>query len=164
MVTFENAATHAERAHDALRGLAHASQSLSHAADSYSILGSLSAGLISLRQTADQLAGWHDDAANSAVDAAGDPGAGYRHAVMAAARLRQASVLLERVSAEVDAAWAENGRVAWQPELLTEPVQPSADQNQDLDSRRHRLAPGSAFGAEPDSTDRSGPDRDTPGR
>lgn len=163
MATFDNAATDAEQAREALRGLAHASQTLARPRDSYAILGSLSAGLVSLGQTLDQLASWHDHAASRAADDAGDPRAGYRHAIMAAARLRQASALLERVGTEVDAAWADNGRIVWHPELLTETVQPSTDRNQDLDSRRHRLAPGSAFGADPDSTDRSGPGRDTPG-
>lgn len=162
MVTFENAAADAEQARDALRGLAHASQTLAQPADSYAILGSLSASMVSLRQTVDQLAGWHDHAASRAVDDADDPRAGYRHAIMAAARLRQASALLERAGAEIDAAWADNGRVAWHPVPPAGPAQPGTDR--DLTSRRDRLAPGSAFGADPDSTDRSGPGRDTPGR
>lgn len=154
MATFEDAATDAEEAQEALRGLAHASRTIARAGDSYPVLGSLSAGLASLRQVLDQLAGWHDDAASLAADDAGDPQVGYRHAIMAAARLRQAAALVERAGAEVDAAWNDNGRIAWQPEPPTKPNQP--DTGHDLTDRRRRLAPGSAFGAKPPGTDRDG--------
>lgn len=139
MVTPEDAATAAE---NALTALVDANSASTKIEDSYAVLGSLSAGLVSLRRVVDQLATWHDDAADRASGTSGDAPAGYRHAIMAAARLRQAATLLERTTAHVDAAWTDNGQIIWQPAS-----QPRATQHLEPRGRPQRqLPPGSAFG------------------
>lgn len=139
-LTPEDAATAAEAA---LISLARATAS-TELADSYAVLGSVSASLVSLRQILDQLATWHDIHADRAAGTGTDPRAGYRHAVMAAARLRQATNLAERTGAHVDAAWADNGHIVWQPG----PDAEAPGRGVDADGRAEprRLPPATAFG------------------
>ncbi|WP_053208211.1 hypothetical protein [Jiangella muralis] len=143
MVSMEAAAAAAEAA---LAAMARPDVTLDEPDGSYSTLGSVSAGLVSLRQALDQLALWHDRAAGRAADDDSEPRSGYRHAIMAAARLRHATALVQRASVEIDAAWAENGHIVWQPA----PHPPAATIHRKPDEPTElarRLPPTSAFGA-----------------
>lgn len=115
MPTFQNPTADAAEASEALRGLAHASRVFEDPADTYAVLGDLLAGVRSLRQVVDQLATVHAGNQVRAYDDAGNQGAGASHALIAAARLRQAAVLLDGVHEQVDAAMGASGRIAWRP-------------------------------------------------
>ncbi len=60
MPTFENPAADADEAQTALRGLAHATRSIEDPRQVYSVLGSLTSAVESLRQSLHQLAAFHD--------------------------------------------------------------------------------------------------------
>lgn len=145
-VSSEPAPSAADTAREALRGLAHATQMIPELGDSYAVLGSLHAGLSSLRQTIDQLADLHERHAPRVVTA--DPRQLGREvaADIAAAELREAAAFLERANGRVSAAWSHNGRIVWHPEP---PAPPS------LDGSR-RLASPSSFG-EPTAARGGGP-------
>lgn len=115
MPTFQNPTTDATEASEALRGLAHATRVFEDPADTYAVLGDLLAGVRSLRQVFDQLATVHAGNQVRAYDDAGNQGAGASHALTAAARLRQAAVLLDGVHERVDAAMSASARIAWRP-------------------------------------------------
>lgn len=115
MPTFQNPTADAAEASEALRGLAHASRVFEDPADTYAVLGDLLAGVRSLRQVVDQLATVHAGNQVRAYDDAGNQGAGASHALIAAARLRQAAVLLDGVHEQADAAMGASGRIAWRP-------------------------------------------------
>lgn len=115
MPTFQNPTADAAEASEALRGLAHATRMFEDPADTYAVLGDLLAGVRSLRQVLDQLASAHVRNQVRAYDDAGNQGAGASHALAAAADLRQAVALLDRVHDQVDAAMGFSGRIAWRP-------------------------------------------------
>jgi hypothetical protein len=117
VVRSEPAVSAADAAREALRGLAHAIRAIPEPGDSYGVLGSVHAGLASLRQTFDQLADFHEHHAPTAVRELG----GQVAAEIAAAELREAAALLERASGRISAAWSHNGRIVWQPEPLSPP-------------------------------------------
>ncbi len=133
----EPAASAADAAREALRGLAHATQALPEPAESYAVLGSLHAGLASLRQTVDQLADFHERRA-ATLTTSDARELGRQVAVeVAAAELREAAAFLERASGRVSAAWSHNGRAVWQPEPPALPLSPAPSR---------RLAAPSSFG------------------
>jgi hypothetical protein len=147
VVRSEPAASAADTAREALRALAHATQAIPEPGDSYAVLGSLHAGLASLRQTVDQLADWHER--HAPLAATSDPRQLGREvaAEVAAAELREATAFLGRASGRVAAAWSHNGRVVWQPEP---PAPPSSS------APLRRLAGPSSFGAMPTPGDGGG--------
>ena len=140
----EPAASAADAAREALRGLAHATQALPEPGESYAVLGSLHAGMASLRQTVDQLADFHErHAATLATSDARELGRQVAIEI-AAAELREAAALLARASGRISAAWSHNGRVVWQPEPPAPPSSPAPSR---------RLAAPSSFGEPATSTD-----------
>ena len=143
MVSPEAPTSAADSAREALRGLAHATQSIPEPGESYAVLGSLHAGLASLRQAVDQLADLHDrHAPIAATSGPGELGRAVA-AEIAAAELREAAAFLDRASGRVSAAWSHNGRIVWQPEPPTPPpAGPS-----------RRLATPSSFGGPAASRD-----------
>lgn len=126
--------------------MAHATQSIPEPDDSYAVLGSIHAGLASLRQTVDQLADFHER--HAPIAATSDPRQLGRAvaAEIAAAELREAATFLDRAYSRVSAAWSHNGRIVWQPEPPTPPPA--------VPSRR--LATPSSFG-EPTASRDAGP-------
>ena len=132
----EPPASAADAARETLRGLAHATQAIPEPGETYAVLGSLHAGLASLRQAVDQLADWHER--HAPIAATSDPRELGREvaAELAAAELRDAADFLERASSRVAAAWSHNGRIVWQPEP---PAPPSPGASS-------RLAAPSSFG------------------
>ena len=147
MVRSEPAASAADAAREALRGLAHATQTIPDPGDSYAVLGSLHAGLASLRQTVDQLADWHERHAPIAATSDARELGGQVAAEVAAAELREAAAFLERASGQVSAAWSHNGRIVWQPEP---PAPPSSS------APLRGLAAPSSFGELPTPSDGGG--------
>lgn len=143
----EAAASAAATAREALRGLAHATQAIPDPADSYTLLGSVHAGLASLRQVVDQLADWHER--HTPTAATPDPREVGRQvaAEIAAAQLREAAAFLGRAGGLVAAAWSHNGRVIWEPEP---PAPPPPE------GRSRRLATPPSFDALPRSGDSCG--------
>lgn len=120
--------------------LAHSSRLMPPQVETATMVGSLAAGLGALREVLDQLASWHERAAEGAVDAAGDGDVGYRSAFDVAMQLSQAAMELERATTAVAAAHQTADRISW----------PAADRVLDLapaDRSSRRLAPPSLFGA-----------------
>ena len=113
MPTFDDPTADATEASAALRGLAHASRSFAHPADTYAVLGDLLAGVRSLTQVLDQLATTHLTHGALAHDDAGDQAAGASSALAAADELHQAATLLDGVHDRLDAAMSQSGRIAW---------------------------------------------------
>jgi hypothetical protein len=149
MPTYENPATDASEAAEALRGVAHATRTFTDPGDSYRVLGSLSTALASLRQSLDQLADWHDRNTDRAALDDGDRRQGRYEAATAAVKLRDAADAVQQAHRSLNTAFNHNGRIAWQPSPDLPPRSP------DRDSSR-QLAPPSAFGTGPAS--REGPD------
>lgn len=142
----EAAASAADTAREALRGMAHATTSIPEPGDSYAVLASLHAGLASLRQTVEQLADFHERHAPSAATSELRQLGHAVAAEIAAAELREAAALLDHACGRVSVAWSHNGRVVWQPEPpTTAPTGPS-----------RRLAAPSSFG-EPTVSSDGGP-------
>lgn len=147
MVRSEPAVSAADAAREALRGLAHATRAIPEPGDSYGVLGSLHAGLASLRQTLDQLADFHERHAPTAITLDAGELRSQVAAEIAAAELREAAALLERASGRISAAWSHNGRIVWQPE----PLGPSSSS-----ASLRWLAGPSWFGERPTPSDGGG--------
>jgi hypothetical protein len=112
MPTYKDPAVDAEQTREALRGLAHATHSMSDPGDTYKVLGSLSAALLSLQQSLDQLAGLHERYALQAT-VEGDSRAGRRDALAAGEHLREAAGSVRKAHGELRAAFNHNGQIAW---------------------------------------------------
>jgi predicted RNA-binding Zn ribbon-like protein len=120
MPTFRDPTHDAAEASEALRGLAHATRAFDDPADTYAVIGSLLAGVRSLRQVIDQLATAHLDHRRLAHDDAGDHRAGTRAAGTAADELHRAGTLLNAAEARLDIAFQQTGRIAWYPDPTPE--------------------------------------------
>lgn len=147
MPTYENPAADAAEAAEALRGLAHASRTVTDPSDTYRVLGSLSGALASLGQSLDQLAGWHERNAGHAASDDGDRDAGRRDATEAGAWLREAADWIQHAARSLNEAHNHNGRIAWQHEGIdAAPARPAASPTAPA---QRRLAPPAAFGTTP---------------
>lgn len=116
MPTFNDPTADAAEASAALRALAHASRTFTRPADTYPVLGELAAGVRSLTQVVDQVAGAHLIERHRAFDDNGDQVAGQTAAVAAGTELLAAKALLVQVHDRIDAAMSQSGRIAWHPE------------------------------------------------
>ena len=96
MPTFDDPVADAAEASEALRGLAHASRTFSQPAEMYGVIGDLSSGIRSLRQSLEQIADVHERKAAHAFHDDGDHDAGVRDALAAAEELRQCALLVDR--------------------------------------------------------------------
>lgn len=112
MVTLDPT-TDAETARELLRELVHTTRTMTPPAETATMIGSLASGLDALRQILDQLGGWHERAAEGAVDAAGDGDVGYRTAFDVAMQLSQAAMGVEQAASAVDAAHHSASRISW---------------------------------------------------
>lgn len=115
MPSFEDPTTDAGELSEAARGLAHATRQFDDPADSYTVLGELQSTLFSLHQSLQQLARLHRELGDRASADDGDEVAGWIHARVAAGRLDSAAEYVDHATDELMAAFAENGRIAWQP-------------------------------------------------
>jgi len=147
MPTYENPVADATEAAEALRGVAHATRTFTDPSDSYRVLGWFSTALVSLRQSLDQLADWHDRNTDHAATDDGDRRQGHYEAAMAAVELRDAADAVQQAHQSLNTAFSHNGRIAWQP------GPDLARRSPDRDSSR-RLAPPSAFGTDTASRER----------
>lgn len=116
MPTFEDPKPDAEELREAARALAYATRTITTPADVYDVLGSLQHTLIGVHQSLQQLAVWHRQHAPYAATDDGDRTAGRAHSAAASARLASAAQDVDRATDHVMAAFAENGRIAWQSE------------------------------------------------
>jgi hypothetical protein len=146
--TYENPAADAGEAAEALRGLAHATRVIAEASDTYRVLGALSTALASFGQSLDQLADWHDRNAGHAATDDGDRRAGRQEAEAAGEYLRDAAGRIRLAHGALNEAFSHNGRIVWHAGIEAGLIHPSR-------GRAERLAPPSAFGADPAS--REGP-------
>ena len=140
----EPAASAADTAREALRGLAYATRAIDEPCDTYAVLGSLHAGLASLRQTIDQLASFHERHAPLATTSQPCELGHQVAAEIAAAELREATAGIEHAYSRIAAAWSHNGRIVWH----REPPEPAA--------WTRRLADPSAYGALPAADSNAG--------
>ena len=115
MPTFHDPAADGDEAREALRGLAHATRAFDDPAQTYGVIGSLMAGIRSLRQVLDQVAAAHLDHQDGALTDAGDSVAGAADAQRAANALHDAAWHLGYVEINLDLASQHSGRIAWQP-------------------------------------------------
>ena len=132
-----------DRVGELLRELAHATQMMAPQAETATMIGSLASGLAALRQVLDQLASWHERAAEGAVDVAGDGDVGYRGSFDVAMQLSQAAVEVERATTAVDAAQQTADRIHW-PAVDQAPGRAPTRASAVQSDRR--LAPPSLFG------------------
>lgn len=139
----EPAASAADIAREALRGLAYATRTIDEPDDSYTVLGSLHAGLASLQQTIDQLASFHERHAPLATTSQPRELGHQVAAEIAAAELREAATGIEHAYSRIAAAWSHNGRIVWH----REPPEPA---------HATRLADPSAYGAPPAADSNAG--------
>lgn len=112
MPTFENPAVDANEAQAALRGLAHATRSISDPREIYSMLGSLSAAVASLSQSLHQLAAFHDGTAKG-VWAADDTPAGRAATCEVSWELHRAGEILRQVGESIETAHGAESRVTY---------------------------------------------------
>ena len=128
MPTFTDPTADAAEASQALRGLAHASRTFERPAEMYGVIGDLSSGIRSLRQSLEQLADVHERKAAYAFDDDGNHETGVRDALAAAEELRECALLVDRADDRLSAGFIAAGRIAWHPEpapelVSEEPVQ-----------------------------------------
>ena len=95
----------ADQLSETVRSLAHSTRNVPAPADSYALLGNLSASIWSLGQVADQLGRWHANAAEASDE--------RRECENAETYLRTAADLLRNAGEQLDQAHAENGRIRW---------------------------------------------------
>jgi hypothetical protein len=122
-----------------LRELAHTTRSMTGPAETATMIGSLASGLVALRQVLDELSGWHERAADGAVDAAGDGDVGYRYAFDVALHLSQAAMEVERAVTAVAAAHQTASHISWSAAEQRSSRVPAVRPGR-------RLAPPSLFG------------------
>lgn len=113
MSTFEGPATDADEAREALRALAHTTHRIADPREVYRVLGGLSAGLLSLQQSLDQLASWHEQNAEHAVSEDGSRAVGIGDARVAEEHLREAAGWVRQAHCELREAFNHHGRIVW---------------------------------------------------
>lgn len=113
MPTFHDSRADAAEASAALRGLAHASRSFDDPAQTYAVLGDLSAAVRSLRQVIDQVADAHLTHRDNATNDDGERSAGAQSAMAAADELHQAATLIDQADDRLGAAFSHSGQIAW---------------------------------------------------
>jgi hypothetical protein len=126
MPTFDDAVADAAEASEALRGLAHASRTFDQPAQMYGVIGDLSSGIRSLRQSLEQIADAHERKAAHAFHDDGDHDAGVRDALATAEELRQCALLVDRAYDRLAEGFIAAGRIAWHPEPAPAAEQPAA--------------------------------------
>ncbi len=146
MPTYDNPAADASEAAEALRALAHATRTFTDPSDTYRVLGSLSGALISLQQSLDQLADWHERNADHAATDDGDRAAGRGDATAAGDYLHHAAERVEHAHRSLNEAFNYNGRIAWQQPGTVGRGRPASSH---AGTEQGRLAPPSAFGTMP---------------
>ena len=115
MPTFDNPLTDAAEAAEALRGLAHATRTWDDPADTYRVIGELTAGIRSLHQVLGQIAAVHLRRQDGVSTDAGDRAAGAQAALAAAAGFQQAAALIDQADDQLAAAFSQSGRIVWNP-------------------------------------------------
>ncbi|KAE8763434.1 hypothetical protein [Georgenia thermotolerans] len=118
MPDYDNPVRSAQEAAEAARALAHATRAFGdRLADSYDVVTELLSTACRLEQVLDQVSSVHRDACDKARGENDSPATGRRHALAAAAELRQAARLLGQVEAHLDVAAQHSGAIRW-PERI----------------------------------------------
>jgi hypothetical protein len=113
MPTFTNPNDDAEEAREALRGLAHATQSIDDPTDIYPVLGSLTNGLASLAQALHQLGDFHDGPALRRTWITNDARKGRSASYQVSWELHRAAEMLRQVAETVDRAHQAEATIAY---------------------------------------------------
>ncbi len=126
MPTFNDPLGDAEEARQALRALAHATQSFASPSQTYGVIGELLGGLRSLHQVLGQVASAHTRHEEFAVTDDGEHWTGVEEAFAAARGLERAARLVARAELAVDQASQHSGRIAWDTTAFR-PIVPVSD-------------------------------------
>lgn len=102
MATFHDPTAHAAAAHDALRGLAHATRDVDDPREIYDVLGLLSTAVASLEQSLHQLGDFHDRPARNGAWLNGDERAGRAASHQVSWELHRAAEIMKQVSTSLD--------------------------------------------------------------
>lgn len=129
MPTFQNPVSDADAAHEALRGLAHATRTFNDPAQTYDVIGNLIAAVRSLHQVLDQVAAAHLAHRDWACTDDGDSVAGAAHAERAANALHDAAQYPGCIENNLDLASRHSGRIACHPPLT--PAHPHREEVDD---------------------------------
>jgi hypothetical protein len=113
MATLSRPSADADEAHEALRGLAHATRSMDDPNEIYAVLGSLSQGLVSLEQALHQLGQRHDEPASTKEWVTSDPRTGRAASYQVASELHRAAEIVHQVAAGLDRAQEIEATIAY---------------------------------------------------
>jgi len=115
MPTFSNPVQDATETRQAVRALAHASQTFADPEDTYQVVGELLGTMRSLEQVLEQVAAAHVLHQDKAFLDNGDHEAGVDEAWAAANALRRAAELVQSAETAVDQASQHSSYIAWHP-------------------------------------------------
>lgn len=129
MPTFENLAADADEAQQSLRGLAHATRSISDLQDIYPTLGSLSRAAASMGQSLHQLASFHDGPARKTGWAPEDSAVARSATYRVSWELHRAGEMLRQVAETIDHAHEAESLLAFHREVpeSTRRLSPASD-------------------------------------
>lgn len=127
MPTFENPAADADDVQTALRALAHATRSIDDPREIYSVLGSLSSAVASLRQSLHQIAQYHDGRHRNAQWAPANSPKARSAAYRVSWDLHRAGEMLRQVGAVIGNAHEAEAMLAYhhvfpEPQVSGSPV------------------------------------------
>jgi hypothetical protein len=125
MPTFSKPSLDANEAFEALRGLAHATRSIDDPTEIYAVLGSLSAGLVSLEQVLHRLGEFHDGPARNRAWMRDGPRASRTASYQVAWELHRAAEIVRQVAAGLDRAHELESTIAYDVGELPMPTSDS---------------------------------------
>ena len=149
MPTFHDPVADADEAHEALRGLAHATRTFNDPSQTHDVIGDVLGTIRSLQQVLEQVAVAHLDHRDRTLSEAGDPAVGAAHASRVADALRAAALQLGNVEINVDLASQQSGQIVWQ--VSRRPATVTGVVNNEFASRRDNTLP---FSRPPDGPHR----------
>lgn len=117
MPTFEDPAADADEAQKSLRGLAHATRSITDPRDIYPTLGSLSRAAASMSQSLHQLASFHDGPARKTGWSPDDSSSARSAAYRVSWELHRAGEMLRQVAETIDHAHEAEAILAYHREF-----------------------------------------------
>ncbi len=113
MPSFNDPVADADELREAVRGLAHATRSIEDPTSIYSVLGSISSALGSLRQSLHELGDFHDGPSRKQAWMNGDPNAGRAASYKVSWELHRAAEMVHQVAECVDRAHEVEATIAY---------------------------------------------------